>query len=64
MTLVFKNVEAAFDDNLTKPYTKALYPDQAKLEKDEQHRFELLLAHWDVPVQKVDLESETTRILK
>ena len=56
VTLVFKNVQAAFDDNLTTPYTKALYPDQAKLEKDEQMRFELLIAHWDIPVQKVNLE--------
>ncbi|HMI66647.1 MAG TPA: hypothetical protein VK517_11445 [Cyclobacteriaceae bacterium] len=26
------------------------------LVKDEQHRFELLIAHWDVPVQAVELE--------
>lgn len=56
VTLVFKNVQAAYDDHLTTPYKKALYPDQAKLEKDEQLRFELLIAHWDIPVQKIDLE--------
>jgi hypothetical protein len=26
------------------------------LTKDEQHRFELLIAHWDVMVDKVDLK--------
>ena len=56
VTLVFKNVQAAFDSNLTEPYKKALYPDLDKLAKDEQHRFEILIAHWDVPVAKVDLE--------
>jgi len=54
--LVFKNVQAAFDPNLTETYKKQLYPDADKLVKDEQHRFELLIAHWDVPVQAVELE--------
>jgi hypothetical protein len=54
--LVFKNVRAAFDPNLTDPYKKELYPDPDKLMKDEQHRFELLIAHWDVAVEGVDLE--------
>lgn len=54
--LVFKNVQAAFDPDLTEPYKKALYPDLEKLKKDEQRRFELLLSHWDVEVQHVDIE--------
>jgi len=54
--LVFKNVQAAFDPNLTEPYKKQLYPDLDKLVKDEQHRFELLIAHWDIAVERVDLE--------
>ena len=53
--IVFKNAKLAFDPDLTTPYKKELYPDQDKLTKDEQHRFELLLAHWDVMVDKVDL---------
>lgn len=47
VTLVFKNMQAAFDPNLTEPY---------KLKKEEQRRFEILLAHWDVEIQSVDLE--------
>jgi hypothetical protein len=54
--LVFKNVQAAFDPNLTEPYKKALYPDLEKLKKDEQRRFELLLGHWDIEVQNVGIE--------
>jgi len=56
VTLVFKNSGTAFDENLTEPYKKLLYTNPDKLKKDEQHRFELLLAHWDVMVEKVALE--------
>jgi molybdopterin-guanine dinucleotide biosynthesis protein A len=56
ITLVFKSVQLAFDPNLTEPYKKAIYPDLEKLKKEEQHRFELLVAHWDLEVQSVDLE--------
>ena len=55
VTLVFKNEKLAFDANLTEPYKKQLYPDLKKLEKDEQHRFELLIAHWDVMIEKIEL---------
>ncbi len=50
IAIVFKSAAAAFDPNLTAPYKSQLYPDQAALTKAEQHRFELLLAHWDVEV--------------
>jgi hypothetical protein len=56
VTLVFKNAELAFDPNLTTPYKKQLYPDAEKLVKDEQHRFELLIAHWDVMIETIDLK--------
>ena len=55
VTLIFKNAALAFDPDLTTPYKKELYPDQEKLTKDEQHRFELLIAHWDVMVEDVPL---------
>jgi len=56
VTIVFRNSALAFDPNLTTPYKKQLYPDEAQLTKDEQHRFELLLAHWDVMPEKIPLE--------
>ena len=55
VTIVFKNEKLAFDPNLTKQYEKQVYPDLEKLKKDEQHRFELLIAHWDVMIEKVEL---------
>ena len=54
--IVFKNAALAFDPDLTTPYKKLLYPDQDKLARDEQHRFELLIAHWDVMVDEMPLE--------
>ena len=32
---------------------KRLYPDQASFEKEERRRFEILDAHWDVPLTPV-----------
>ncbi len=55
VTIVFKDIKAAFDPDLTTPYKKQLYPDLDKLAKDEQHRFELLLSHWDIPTEKIVL---------
>ena len=55
VTIVFKNAALAFDPNLTTPYKAQLY-DTTQLQKDEQHRFELLLSHWDVMVEDVNLQ--------
>ena len=56
VTIVFKTTALAFDPDLTTPYKKMLYPDQEKLAKDEQHRFELLMAHWDVMTETIKLD--------
>lgn len=37
---------------------KKLYPDQATFRTEEQRRFELLVAHWDVPLNVVNMERE------
>ncbi|MBI2834661.1 MAG: hypothetical protein HYX76_09585 [Acidobacteria bacterium] len=35
---------------------RRLYADQAKFRKEEQRRFEILEAHWDVPLNELDLD--------
>ncbi|MDQ6608742.1 MAG: hypothetical protein M3Y85_02855 [Bacteroidota bacterium] len=55
VTIVFKNAVAGLASDLTEPFKKSLYPDLEKLAKEEQHRFELLLAHWDIMTEKIDL---------
>jgi hypothetical protein len=56
VTVVFRTAALAFDENLTAPYKKQLYPDQDAFTKAEQHRFEILLSHWDVEVAGMPLD--------
>ena len=35
-----------------------LYPDQEKFRKEEQRRFEILDAHWDVPLNELELDAK------
>ena len=58
VTIVWKNVGMTVDAFDTQPILKQLYPDQETFRKEEQRRFEILLAHWDLPVTTVDLEKE------
>src|ERR1700709_327899 len=48
VTVVFKTVNLAFQEDLLDIYKKQLFPDSEALKKSEQYRFELLLAHWDI----------------
>jgi hypothetical protein len=50
VTLVFRNVAAAADASGEDAIKKQLFPDQAAYQREEQRRFEILLAHWDVPI--------------
>ena len=36
---------------------RRLYPDQATFEREERRRFEILDAHWDVPLNELDLDA-------
>jgi hypothetical protein len=55
VTIVFENAAAAvapFDEDAIK---RELFPDQATFAREEQRRFEILLAHWDLPLATVRL---------
>lgn len=56
VTIVFKNMAAASDQASEEPIIKQLYPDQETFKREEQRRFEILLAHWDVPIVGVPLD--------
>ena len=56
VTVVYKNAELALEHSITDVYKKDLYPDLVKLAKDEQYRFTLLIAHWDVFTEKIELK--------
>jgi hypothetical protein len=56
VTIVFKDAVVAHDDAFVAGVRKELFPDQEAFKKEEQRRFEILQAHWDVPVEDVALE--------
>jgi len=56
VTITYKNVAAAHDAGDEEAVIKALFPDQVKYKREEQRRFEILDAHWDVPTIDVDLD--------
>jgi flagellar basal body L-ring protein FlgH len=51
VTVIFKTVNLAFKADLLDGYKKQLFPDSEALKKSEQHRFELLLSHWDIETE-------------
>ena len=56
VTIVFKNSTVANEPFEEEALKKQLWPDQAAYEREEQRRFEILDAHWDLPVKTLDLE--------
>ena len=56
VTLVFKNAAVAADSSGEDALKRRLFPDQDTFQREEQRRFEILLAHWDVPIAEVSLE--------
>ena len=55
VTIVWKNAATANDSFDPAPLLRQLYPDQETFRREEQRRFEILNAHWDVPVVPVNL---------
>jgi hypothetical protein len=54
VTIKFKNSTAATTANPNEEkIVKQLWPDQETYKREEQRRFEILLAHWDLPVSDV-----------
>ena len=49
----FRSAEAFVGPSGEAEITKQLYQDQEKFRKEEQRRFEILDAHWDVPLNEL-----------
>ena len=58
VTITWKNPSTPFDGFDEEALKKQLFPDQVIFAKEEQRRFEILLAHWDLPVKSVLLADE------
>lgn len=54
VTITFKNSALATTANPDEEaLIKQLWPDQETYKREEQRRFEILLAHWDLPVSNI-----------
>jgi len=56
VTIVFKNAAIANDNFDSSLLIKQLFPDQETYKREEQRRFEILDAHWDLPIKDADLD--------
>jgi hypothetical protein len=58
VTIVWRDLATAHEEWPDRErVTRELYADQKAFEAEEQRRFEILLAHWDLPVTKAELEN-------
>ncbi|MES2223274.1 MAG: hypothetical protein V4587_20170 [Acidobacteriota bacterium] len=54
VTITYKNSTLATTaDPDEEAFVRQLYPDQQTYKREEQRRFEILLAHWDLPVTNI-----------
>jgi len=54
VTITFKNSTVATTANpAEEETTKKLFPDQTTYQQEEKRPFEILLAHWDIPVTDI-----------
>jgi hypothetical protein len=54
VAITYKDVGALTGPSNDEEIQRRLYPDRAKFLKEEQRRFEILDAHWDVPLNELD----------
>jgi hypothetical protein len=58
VTIVFKSAAIESDNFDSAALIKQLYPDQETYKREEQRRFEILDAHWDLPIKDVALDAK------
>ncbi|HMD30391.1 MAG TPA: hypothetical protein VKG84_00685 [Candidatus Acidoferrales bacterium] len=56
VTITWKNFGASQDPGTEQATIRKLYPDQETYQREEQRRFEILIAHWDLPIMDVATE--------
>lgn len=56
VTIVWRNAATANDGFDPAPLLRQLFPDLETFRREEQRRFEILAAHWDLPIVPVALD--------
>ncbi len=54
VTITFRDAIAAAEPPLPADEMRKLFPDKESFQREEQRRFEILQAHWDVPLVEVE----------
>ncbi len=57
VALTYRDTAAMTGPSGDEEIVRQLYPDQAKFQKEEQRRFDILVAHWDVPLNEISFDS-------
>jgi hypothetical protein len=57
VAITYKDTAAMMGPSGEDEIVRRLYPDQAKFKREEQRRFEIVDAHWDVPLNELDLSA-------
>jgi len=57
VSLTYRDAAALTGPSDEEAIVKKLFPDQEKFRKEEQRRFDILVAHWDVPLNEVNPEA-------
>jgi hypothetical protein len=58
VAITYRDIAAMTGPSDDAEIVRRLYPDQTKFQREEQRRFEILDAHWDVPLNELDLETK------
>ena len=58
VVITYKDTAAMVGPSGEDAIVKRLYPDQAAFQRDEQRRFEILDAHWDVPLNELEMTAD------
>lgn len=57
VSLTFRDAAALVGPSGEAEIVRKLFPDQDRFKTEERRRFELVEAHWDVPLKEIDLET-------
>jgi hypothetical protein len=57
VAITYRDTAAMTGPSGEEEIVRRLYPDQATFRKEEARRFEILDAHWDVPLSDLDLDT-------
>jgi hypothetical protein len=58
VSIVFRNAQAAYTPADEHALQLELFPDQATFRREEQRRFEILEAHWDLALSQIALDKK------